>query len=947
MRRGDLKDALMVKIKRMKSVVLAVIFSLFGGAIFSQNLRTFTSNGWYGYKRGNSIAIPAKFSYAADFYNNRAAVLINNKWGYIDTTGRLVIPNDLDRAESFIRPYVHYYGIEGVGLMDTSGNKLTPAIFDEIVERYDGWYLNKGKMRGFYLSESGVYIEPKYVELDFSEQFIVCYTGSVYDVLNRAGKKLASGMTKQPLMTSYYQSSYCDVSHEDSTFIIDVEGRSVTQSYIGISPQETSISLMNEEASPDYYSRLFLLHLPAPENDFVYYGNEEPVSNRFHLFLNESHYYNDAVYSDYTYMDQQVLVKKDGVVNRIMDNGEFVRTKYIGKTYFNGFDLLYLPDSTVDIVNYNADHDTLPIAHFYRARIPFVERVNEYYNPEYSASEETIYEPTYLAVLEVLGDGINAGKFAVYDLWQRKFITPFGTQHLSVEELNNAVTKTGEERSLYVLKNETGSLAYSIDMVQSDFVFNSFERIYGRGILLKDELGRRVFVPYLTDTIIELPANTNVYENALFSYPMESYVDPETGNEFWNETSNEFTFDFLLLTDGSETPKYGFMTLDCRIVKFPEYDNIYGCSHYSMRNENYELIVTKQNELYGAYDLRRNKEIKPQYRQKLQFEFSGDLYFPYTQPDSLNYYLSSTGKKFHAQYNDGYPFKHKGKNGYISYNNFDPESETDTLIPAVYQYFETLYSIPYHIAGGKGKTGVLSLIGDTILPFEYDDVSWEEDYYSGYDQSNSWFFTVRNKKKGLFNAAFFKSIPAIYDDIEMQEFDLEDNATGFKVVSEDKCGYYDGMLTCIIPCEQDGIDLYADNNLLTAFIQKGNKVGAFIDPLLPFRFSDSTHWYDYVVGSVGYRKTAMGYDMYSIYTNENIGDTNLIGFPEQEYIDYEVFEKGGLLGIRSIESKKVLVKPTLRYIRMVDDSSYIKFENGISYYGLLYNKKAKYRMSQW
>lgn len=932
----------------MKGVVLAVIFCLVGGAVFSQNLRTYISNGLYGYKQGNSVVIPARFSYGADFYNNRAAVLIEKKWGYIDTTGRLVIPNNLDRAESFIKPYIHYYGKEGVGLMDTSGNKLTPAIFDEILERYDGWYLNKGKMRGFYLSESGVYIEPKYVELDFSEQFIVCHTGSTCDVFNRAGKLLASGLTKGPLMTSYYQSTYCDVSRGDSTFIIDVEGRSVTQSYIGISPQETSISLLNKESSSDYYSQLFLLHLPAPESDYGYYGNEEPVSNRFHLFLNESHYYHDAVYSDYTYMDQQVLVKKDGIVNRIMDNGEFVRTKYIGKTYFNGFDLLYLPDSTVDVVNYNAEHDTIPVAHFYRVKIPFTERANEYYNPEYSGSEETIYEQTYLAVLEVLGDGTNAGEFAMYDLWRRKFITPFGTQHLSIEELSDVVTKTGEERSLYVLKNETGSLAYSMNMVQSDFVFNSFDRIYGRGILLKDEAGRRVFVPYLADTAIELPVNTNVYDNTLFSYPMESYVDPETGNEFWNETSNDFTFDFLLLTDGSEIPKFGFMSLDCRIVKFPEYDNIYDCSHYSMRNENYELIVTKQNGLYGACDLRRNKEIKPKFHQKPDFEFSSDLNFAYTRPDSLHYYLSSTGKKFRAQYNDGYPYKQKGKMGYLSYDNFNPDVESDTLIPAVYSSVETLYEIPYHIAGNKAKKeGLLSLIGDTLLPFEYNDISWDENYYSSYDMSNSWFLTTKNKKKGLYNAMSFTAIPAIYDDIEMQEFDLEDNATGFKVVSDGKCGYYDGKLTCIIPCEQDGIDLYAADNVLTVFVQKGNKVGVFVDPLTSFWFSDSTHWYDYVVGSIGYRKTAKGYNMYSIYTNNNIGDTTKISFPEQEYIDYEIFEKEGLLGIRNIESKKVLVKPTLRYIRMVDDSSYIKFENGISYYGLLYNKKAKYRMSQW
>lgn len=927
----------------MKNTVLIVVFFVFSTFTFGQDLRAFMSNGLYGYKRDNTIVIPAKFAYAAEFSFGRAAVLMDKKWGYIDTDGKLVIPNNLDIAESFHAPYVFFHEKKFIGLMDTMGERVVPAVCDEIFDNGNAWYLKKGKFHGAYLAEYGRYIEPKYMNIDFNEHFIIARIDRTFDVYSRSGKLLAANVTQSPVIPGRsYNSKYCDLSWPDSTFVIDEIGNKITGNYEAIHRESAVIPVELEGVYNNRYNDIFLLHLPASDEEIMADENGEIYSNRFHLLFGET-YLNDAVYSDYGTQGREFMVKKNGVWSKF-ENGKLVPAKYLGAEQFNAYWLLSRVDSTIDVVRIG-DKDTLFVAHFYRALIPENERINEYFNPEYDGSTETFFERTYFPIVEVQNE---SGKFAIYDLDQELFITPFSANHFLLQGLNHAFSELTEKRDIYIFNNEDGLIEYSLNNLHSGFVFNDYEAFFNFGILFKNESGRRVFVPYSVDTVIELPAYTSVSLSSMYSSGMESYVDLETGNEFWNESANNFTFDFLVLTDASDWPKYGFMNSDYSIVQLPEFDKIYGSADQGMHTQHYELIVTELNGLYGAYDLQRKIEIEPQYKAKLEFEFSSDTYFPYAQPDSLNYYLGSTGRKFHAKYNDGYPFKLKGKIGYISYNDFDPDVETDTIIPAVYAAFEPLYDIPYHIVGNKSKKeGLLSLIGDTLLPLEYNDISWDENYYSGYDQSSFWFVTTENKKKGLYNAMSFTSIPAIYDDIEMLEFHTQNNATVYKVTTNGKCGVYDERLNLLAPCEYDGIDLFMDGDYLTATIQKGDKVGVFRNYSGSFNMSDSSCWYDYIVGPVGYRKTESGYDMFMPISNTKIGSADQIEFLQSNLADYEIFEKEGLLGLKGSQTKKVLAKPTMRYIRLIDDSGFIKFENGITYYGSLYDKKAKYRMSEW
>ena len=55
----------------------------------------------WGYVIGDNWVVPARFERAQTFSDGLACVKLNNKYGFINTTGDLVIPYNYDKAYSF------------------------------------------------------------------------------------------------------------------------------------------------------------------------------------------------------------------------------------------------------------------------------------------------------------------------------------------------------------------------------------------------------------------------------------------------------------------------------------------------------------------------------------------------------------------------------------------------------------------------------------------------------------------------------------------------------------------------------------------------------------------------------------------------------------------------------------------------------------------------------
>jgi len=86
---------------------------------------------------GKTVIAP-QFDYASRFAEGLAAVKVREKWGYIDTTGKTVIAPQFDEADRFEDGLAGVKIGEKYGYMDTTGKTVIAPQFDEADRFEDG-----------------------------------------------------------------------------------------------------------------------------------------------------------------------------------------------------------------------------------------------------------------------------------------------------------------------------------------------------------------------------------------------------------------------------------------------------------------------------------------------------------------------------------------------------------------------------------------------------------------------------------------------------------------------------------------------------------------------------------------------------------------------------------------------------------------------------------------
>jgi hypothetical protein len=103
------------------------------GTVLAQKLDPFkNANGKYGYKSNSGvIVVPAKYQQAEYFiYSDFAAVKLNNKWGFIDETGKEVIIPKYDSvgkgSKRFSGDYLEVRLNGKWGIVNKNGKEVVP-----------------------------------------------------------------------------------------------------------------------------------------------------------------------------------------------------------------------------------------------------------------------------------------------------------------------------------------------------------------------------------------------------------------------------------------------------------------------------------------------------------------------------------------------------------------------------------------------------------------------------------------------------------------------------------------------------------------------------------------------------------------------------------------------------------------------------------------------------
>jgi hypothetical protein len=121
---------LVKKITFILYILLNFSLCTFGQSQRTQNLFPILVNSKYGYiNSSGNIVIGTKYDSAGQFSDGLAAVEVNNKWGYIDETGRTVIKPQFAAASRFSEGLASVLIGNKSGYIDKTGQLSIPAKF--------------------------------------------------------------------------------------------------------------------------------------------------------------------------------------------------------------------------------------------------------------------------------------------------------------------------------------------------------------------------------------------------------------------------------------------------------------------------------------------------------------------------------------------------------------------------------------------------------------------------------------------------------------------------------------------------------------------------------------------------------------------------------------------------------------------------------------------------
>ena len=110
----------------------------------------------YGFidKTGKEV-IPIKYDNAWGFSEGLANVRLNNKWGFIDKTGKEVIPIKYDDAESPSEGLAKVKLNDKYGFIDKTGKEVIPIKYDYVADFSEGLAQVKLNNKWFYINQKG------------------------------------------------------------------------------------------------------------------------------------------------------------------------------------------------------------------------------------------------------------------------------------------------------------------------------------------------------------------------------------------------------------------------------------------------------------------------------------------------------------------------------------------------------------------------------------------------------------------------------------------------------------------------------------------------------------------------------------------------------------------------------------------------------------------------
>ena len=148
---------------------------------------------WYIFdKTGNVKARLKDYRYVSGFSEGFAQVAKDGKYGFVDKTGKEVVPLIYDSVENFSEGLAQVEKDSKYGFVDQTGKEVVPLIYDSVDSFSDGLARVEKDGKRNYIDKTGKEVVPSEYDLgwgEFSEGFADVRKGKKYGYIDKNGNE--------------------------------------------------------------------------------------------------------------------------------------------------------------------------------------------------------------------------------------------------------------------------------------------------------------------------------------------------------------------------------------------------------------------------------------------------------------------------------------------------------------------------------------------------------------------------------------------------------------------------------------------------------------------------------------------------------------------------------------------------------------------------------------
>ncbi len=241
-----------------------------------------------------------------DVSEGYVAILKDGKWGYADTSGKVVIPLQFESPSQFHHGYASAIKDGKAGVIDTTGKAVVPFIYDYVGDYQDGVFSarNFQKKYGFIDSANNIVIPFEYDDVSiawFSGGLVIMKKGNKHGAVDKTNKIIVPFVYDELGMNDGFEKGYVRGKLGDKNLLVDKTGQIINlpgiDNYETIQPVEGNLFIVKDKKSGlegmiDLAGKIVIpIHYVSVTNFYKELAVVETVNGKFLLKTNGITYF--------------------------------------------------------------------------------------------------------------------------------------------------------------------------------------------------------------------------------------------------------------------------------------------------------------------------------------------------------------------------------------------------------------------------------------------------------------------------------------------------------------------------------------------------------------------------------------------------------------------------------------------------------------------------------